>query len=70
MRKKAVHIRTREEIKEEFARRGLSLSAWATEHGFNRTLVHHVLNNRCAGRIGQSHKIAVLLGLKDGEIVT
>ena len=61
-------IRTREEAKEDLIRKGISISAWAKEHGFNRTLVHSVLDGARPCRFGQSHKVAVLLGIKEGEI--
>lgn len=70
MRKKSKAIRTPEEVRADFQRKGLSISAWAKEHGFGRATVHAVLSGRLAGRIGQSHRVAVLLGIKDGEIIT
>lgn len=70
MRKKGKTIRTPDEVRADFLRKGLSVSAWAKEHGFDRATVHAVLSGRLAGRIGQSHKVAVLLGLKNGEIVS
>lgn len=69
MGKKGKATRTPEEVKSDFLRKGLSVSAWAREHGFCRATVHAVLSGRLAGHIGQSHKVAVLLGIKDGEIV-
>ncbi|WP_026608718.1 hypothetical protein [Methylocaldum szegediense] len=61
-------LKTREEVLEEFARKGISVSKWAKERGLHPAVVHGVLKGRKA-RIGQSHKAAVLLGIKDGEIV-
>jgi gp16 family phage-associated protein len=63
-------IRTPQEVREEFARKGISIAAWATAHGFNTNLVFEVLAGRKKGIRGQSHKIAVMLGLKEGEITT
>jgi gp16 family phage-associated protein len=62
-------LKTRQEVLEEFIRKGISISAWARDHGVSRTLVHQILNGNNPCRFGQSHKIAVLLGIKDGEIV-
>lgn len=62
-------LKTREEVRRDFLRRGVSVAKWAREHGVNRTLVHAVLNEERPCRFGESHKIAVLLGIKDGEIV-
>lgn len=47
---------------------GDSIGDWARRHGFAPKLVYSVLTGtrRCAR--GQSHRIAVLLDLKDGEL--
>lgn len=62
-------IRTREEVLSDFHRKGISVASWAKEHGFNRGTVLGVLSGRLSGRIGVAHKISVMLGLKDGEII-
>lgn len=62
-------LRTREEVKNDFLRKGVSIRGWAKHHGINHAVVSSVLNGRLSGRIGESHKAAVLLGIKDGEIV-
>lgn len=52
----------------EFDRKGLSIAGWAAKNNFSKTLVYEVLGGyrRCVR--GQSHKVAVLLGMKDGVI--
>ncbi len=60
--------RTPEHIRADFQRKGVSIAGWATAHGFNTNLVFEVLAGRKKGVRGQSHKIAVMLGLKEGEI--
>lgn len=50
-------------------RQGLTISAWALKNGFSRNLVIDVIRGRIKGRINKGHKIAVLLGIKEGEIV-
>ncbi|MFZ5659171.1 MAG: DNA-binding protein [Pseudomonadota bacterium] len=60
--------RTKEEVLAEFQRKGIAVAAWATAHGFNTNLVWEVLAGRKKGVRGQSHKIAVMLGLKEGEV--
>lgn len=60
--------RTPDQIRAEFQRKGVSIAGWATAHGFNTNLVFEVLAGRKKGVRGQSHKIAVMLGLKEGEI--
>lgn len=62
-------LKSREEVLEDFARKGKSIRGWAKDHGLSQSVVFGVLNGRLSGRIGQSHKVAVLLGIKDGEIV-
>lgn len=62
--------RTPDEIRAEFQRNGISIAAWATAHGFNTNLVFEVLAGRKKGIRGQSHQIAVMLGLKEGEVTT
>ncbi|WP_368921829.1 DNA-binding protein [Comamonas aquatica] len=66
-------LKTRDEVREEFARRGWSITGWARQHGFSPVLVSDILNDdarnpkrKCLR--GESHNIAVALKLKDGEI--
>jgi gp16 family phage-associated protein len=61
--------KTSVQVRAEFDRKGQSLAAWARDHGFGRSLVYEVVSGRKKCRRGQSHKIAVLLGMKHGEIV-
>lgn len=61
-------LKTREEVLADFARKGMSIRRWAIEHGVQPATANAVLKGRLRGRIGESHKVAVLLGLKDGEI--
>lgn len=53
----------------EFTFKGQSMAAWAREHGYSRSLVYEVIAGRKKCNRGQSHEIAVLLGLKRGVIV-
>lgn len=55
--------------KETLNRQGLTVSAWSLKNGFSRNLVIDVIRGRIKGRINKGHKIAVLLGIKEGEIV-
>jgi len=66
---KARKIRTPQDVRAEFLRKGQSIGSWADRHGFDRTTVNQVLSGRNAATRGIGHKIAVLLGIKDGEIV-
>ena len=62
-------LKTREQVIAEFNRRGQSVRSWALSNGLNPAVVSGVLAGRYAGRIGESHRAAVKLGLKDGEII-
>jgi len=61
-------LRTIEEVKKEFSDHGIAISVWAREKGFSPGLVHQVLNGKTKCVRGESHNIAVSLGLKDGVI--
>ena len=61
--------RTVQQVRAEFCRKGISIGSWADENGFSRTSVNQVLTGRNSASVGVGHKIAVLLGLKNGEIV-
>jgi gp16 family phage-associated protein len=63
-------IKSREQVRKEFRRKGVSIREWATANDFSPTLVYNILsvNSRLACDYGQSHQIAVRLGLKHGEI--
>lgn len=66
---KSQKLLTREEVLADFYRKGISIRGWALKHGLSHASVRGVLSGRLSGRIGESHKAAVLLGIKDGEIV-
>jgi len=61
-----VPVCTVEEVREEFRRRGISVSDWARRQGVSAQLTYRILAGRTLGLRGQSHEICVLLGLKPG----
>ena len=61
-------LKTRNEVRRDFAFRGQSIGAWARSHGYPAQLVYQVLNGRKLGLRGKSHEIAVRLGIKHGLI--
>jgi gp16 family phage-associated protein len=61
-------MRTPEQALSEIRHRGETVSGWAKKHGFDPRLVRAVIYGRVKGRWGESHKIAVMLGIKDGVI--
>lgn len=61
-------LRTPDEIRQEFARRGLSIASWARENGFSPSLVYQVLSRKKPAIRGECHRIAVALTLKAGDV--
>jgi gp16 family phage-associated protein len=61
-------LKTAEEVRVDFERRGINVTQWARERGLTRQAVFAVLNGKTKGRRGDAHKAAVLLGIKDGVI--
>jgi gp16 family phage-associated protein len=57
-----------DEIRQELASLGISVSDWAREMGFSPGLVHQVLGGRLRCVRGEAHKVAVSLGLKAGKL--
>lgn len=61
-------IRTTQDVRADWLRKGISEAEWAREHGFSPATVNQVLNGRNRATRGVGHKIAVMLGIKDGVI--
>lgn len=66
-------LKTRAEVRAEFASKGWSISGWAKKNGYSTNLVIAILaDNEINPRLkcvrGDAHNAAVQLGLKDGEI--
>jgi gp16 family phage-associated protein len=59
-------LRSAGQVRHEFEIRGLSVAAWARTHVYSSALVNQVLSGRKRCLRGQSHEIAVRLGLKLG----
>ncbi|MBA5956214.1 DNA-binding protein [Pseudomonas lactis] len=51
-------------------RRGQTVKDFAEQHLLNPSTVYAVLSGQNQGRRGESHRAAVLLGIKDGVITT
>ena len=64
----SVPSRTGTEVKAQFERLGLSIADWARANRFSPALVYQILAGRKRCSRGQSHQIAVALGLKQGQI--
>jgi gp16 family phage-associated protein len=61
--------RTVEQVKAELARKGVSIAEWAEANELRPLVAYRVLSGRYKATRGQAHRAAVLLGLKQGEIV-
>lgn len=66
---KSQTTRTAQEVRADWLRKGLCQNDWARKHGFSIATVSEVMSGKNSGSRGAGHKIAVLLGIKDGEIV-
>lgn len=62
-------LRTGEQVRAELQRKGVSITRWAVSNGFSPNLVFEVLAGRKNPTRGQTHNIAVKLGMKTGEVV-
>ncbi len=67
---KVTRAKSCDQVKRDFMRRGESISAWANRHGFSRTLVSDILSGRRKCLRGESHRAAVMLGVKVGQVDT
>ena len=66
-------LKTRQQIRDEFAANGVSYSAWARQRGYSPNMVIAILaDNEAHLRLkclrGDAHNIAVQLGLKEGVV--
>ncbi len=66
-------LKTRDQVRQEFAEKGWSISGWARSQGYSPVLVIDIINDNEANPKrkclrGESHNIAVALQLKQGVI--
>ncbi len=54
--------------RERLAHQGLSAKDWADQHNLSPSTVYAVLNGQKKCLRGESHRAAVLLGIKDGVV--
>lgn len=62
-------MKTIEQVRADMHRRGETIVGWARKNGFKPDNVRAVIYGHGKGCWGESHKIAVMLGIKDGEII-
>lgn len=63
----STQMKTLEQAKAEFNKRDENVAQWARKNGFDPEHVRAVLYGRAKGKWGESHKIAIKLGLKNNE---
>lgn len=61
--------KTLEQVRAEFRRAGINVSEWARTNNFNRMTVVDVLRGHRQGLRGEAHRVAVALGLKEGDVI-
>jgi gp16 family phage-associated protein len=60
--------KTLQEAKADLNSKGISVRAWAIRNGFTPAMVHMILRGERGTRIGKSHRAAVMLGIKNGNL--
>lgn len=60
-------VKTREQVKAEFKKRGETFADFARSHGWRPIDVYNVIGGVFKGNYGRSHDIAVALGLKEKD---
>ena len=53
------------QVRDDFIKSGISIAEWARDNNFSPDLVYRILKNNKVPRRGESHKIAVKLGIKE-----
>jgi gp16 family phage-associated protein len=61
-------IRTAAQARAWLDQQGKSVQEFAREHGVDPATTYQVLAGRKKGKRGESHKVAVLLGMKEGTV--
>jgi gp16 family phage-associated protein len=58
-------IKSIKQVQDDFIKSGISIAEWARDNNFSPDLVYRILKNNKVPRRGESHKIAVKLGIKE-----
>lgn len=56
---------TNRQVQDGFRAKGITINKWSEENGFTAALVYAVLQGKRKCLRGQSHQIAVALGIKN-----
>lgn len=58
-------LKSIKQVREDFSTAGQSIAEWARTNNFSPDLVYRILKNNKIPQRGESHKIAVKLGIKE-----
>lgn len=58
-------IKSIKQVRDDFIKSGISIAEWVRDNNFSPDLVYRILKNNKVPRRGESHKIAVKLGIKE-----
>lgn len=61
-------VRSIKQVKKDFMDSGTSIAEWARDNNFSPDLVYRILKNNKIPCRGESHKIAIKLGIKEENI--
>lgn len=53
--------------RQQFQRDGISIAAWAAANNLSTSLIYEIFRGKRPCIRGESHRAAILLGLKDGD---
>ena len=58
-------VKSIQQVRDDFINSGTTISAWARDNNFSPDLVYRIFKNNKVPQRGESHKIAVKLGIKE-----
>jgi gp16 family phage-associated protein len=64
-----ITLKSRKDVLSDLCKKGISVAELSRQIGYDRMTVYSVLHSEKPCRFGKSHKVAVALGIKSGEIV-
>ena len=57
-------VKSIQQVRDDFINSGTTISAWARDNNFSPDLVYRIFKNNKVPQRGESHKIALKLGIK------
>lgn len=62
-------LKSIKQVKDDFLTSGKSIAEWSRENNFSPDLVYRILKNNRIPQRGESHKIAIQLGIKSQKTI-